>query len=228
MLGHNKRLQRKLKEHGGNRAWATILESKKGSTTTGGVNVVPGQAGSITMRREFRLRVEPEGEPPFEAAVKQAFNDSHGWQIPEEGWSVTVIYDPNDHSKVVMDVDAMPVGPGVDRDEAVARHERAMERQKIREMAPGDSGRRAEQVRAVALDATLSPEEKRAKIIELSASMGAAPKTMFVGGQVVQAGDAAGPAAAVDALAKLADLRDRGVLTDAEFEAQKAKLLGSS
>lgn len=228
MLGHNKRLEPKLKEQGGKRAWATILESKKGWTTTGGVNAVPGQAGSITIRREFRLRVEPEGEPQFEATVKQAFNDSHGWHIPEEGWSMTVIYDPNDHSKVVIDVDAMPVGPGVDRDEAVARHERAMERQKMREMAPGDSGWPAEQLRSVALDATLSPEEKRAKIMELSASMGGAPKTMFVGGQAVQAGNAAGPAAAVDALAKLADLRDRGLLTDAEFEAQKTRILGAN
>jgi len=30
-----------------------------------------------------------------------------------------------------------------------------------------------------------------------------------------------------DQLHKLADLKDKGVLTDAEFEAQKAKLLGS-
>jgi hypothetical protein len=31
-----------------------------------------------------------------------------------------------------------------------------------------------------------------------------------------------------DQLTKLADLRDRGALTDAEFEAQKAKLLAGS
>ncbi len=37
---------------------------------------------------------------------------------------------------------------------------------------------------------------------------------------------AAGPASAADELAKLADLRDRGVLTSQEFDAQKAALLG--
>ena len=37
---------------------------------------------------------------------------------------------------------------------------------------------------------------------------------------------AAGSASSADELAKLADLKQRGVLTDAEFEAQKAKLLG--
>jgi putative oligomerization/nucleic acid binding protein len=36
---------------------------------------------------------------------------------------------------------------------------------------------------------------------------------------------AAGADALVDRLARLADLRDRGVLTEAEFQAQKAKLL---
>jgi Short C-terminal domain len=35
----------------------------------------------------------------------------------------------------------------------------------------------------------------------------------------------AGSGSAVDELAKLADLKEKGVLTDSEFEAQKAKLL---
>jgi hypothetical protein len=35
-----------------------------------------------------------------------------------------------------------------------------------------------------------------------------------------------GPVSVADELQKLADLRDRGVLTQEEFEAQKAKLLG--
>jgi hypothetical protein len=39
--------------------------------------------------------------------------------------------------------------------------------------------------------------------------------------------DAAGGGSA-DELAKLADLHDKGVLTDAEFEAQKAKILSAS
>jgi hypothetical protein len=40
----------------------------------------------------------------------------------------------------------------------------------------------------------------------------------------------AAPAAAPDPIAQLkdlADLRDKGILTDAEFQAQKAKILGS-
>ena len=37
---------------------------------------------------------------------------------------------------------------------------------------------------------------------------------------------AAGASSNVDDLARLADLKEKGVLTDAEFQAQKAKLLG--
>lgn len=37
--------------------------------------------------------------------------------------------------------------------------------------------------------------------------------------------DAAAPTSPADDLAKLADLRERGVITDAEFEQQKAKVL---
>ena len=39
--------------------------------------------------------------------------------------------------------------------------------------------------------------------------------------------EAAGPQSSADQLAKLADLRDRGVITPAEFDQQKAKILAS-
>ena len=41
-----------------------------------------------------------------------------------------------------------------------------------------------------------------------------------------QVRQAAGASGSVDQLAELADLKEKGVLTDAEFQAQKAKLLG--
>jgi putative oligomerization/nucleic acid binding protein len=37
--------------------------------------------------------------------------------------------------------------------------------------------------------------------------------------------DAAGASSSADELAKLADLRDRGVITEAEFQQGKAKIL---
>jgi len=208
MLGRNKRLQRKLEEQGGEEAPATVLESKQEWASTGGVNVSPGQAGSISIHQKLTLRVEPDGEPPFEATVKQVFNDTHGWPIPQEGWSVTVLYDPKDHSKLVLDLDKMPVGPGVDRDEALARHERAVERMqnpaaRRQEVADLKTAAAAQAQGAAALQDMLAkaPDQARAAV----------PNT-----------DVA------DELTKLADLRDRGVLSDAEFEAQKAKVLGTS
>lgn len=207
MLGHNEQLARKLKEQGGARAWATVLESEKQWGSAGGSNIAPGQAGSITIHQKLKLRVEPNGEPSFEATVKQVFNDSHGWHIPQEGYSVQVIYDPNDRSKLVLDLDAMPVAPGFDRDEATARHEEA-----IAQMRDPDA--RREQI-----------EEMKAKAAEQM--RGAAAMQEMIGkGFPQQSGAGSGPDVA-DELTKLADLRDRGVLTDAEFEAQKAKLLGA-
>jgi Short C-terminal domain len=48
-----------------------------------------------------------------------------------------------------------------------------------------------------------------------------------MGGAVAAPAVPAAPADPIDALTRLADLRDQGVLTDAEFEVQKAKVLGS-
>jgi hypothetical protein len=120
---------------------------------------------------------------------------------------VIVIYDSNDPSKLVIDVDKMPVGPGVDRDEAVARHERVMARVK-------------------------NPEARRQQIEEMKAKA-AAQAQAAIGLQEMMAKAAAQAQAApkpdvADQLTKLANLRDRGVLSDAEFEAQKAKLLATS
>jgi phage baseplate assembly protein gpV len=208
MLGHNKRLERKLKEHGGSQAWATVLDSRKEWASTGGGNVSPGQAGSITIHQALKLRVEPDGEAPFEASVKQVFNDSHGWPIPQEGWSVAVIYDPNDHSKVVIDLEQMPVMPGADRDEAVARHERAM-------VWAQDPAAQRQQIEAMKADA-VAKAQAAAGLQETVAAAFSAPQTGAPGANTV------------DQLTKLADLRDRGVLSDAQFEALKTKLIGTS
>ena len=208
MFGHNKRLERKLKEQGGKEAWATVLESKQEWSSTGGGNVARGQAGSFTIHQKLELRVEPDGEPQFQATVKQVFNDTQGWPIPQDGWSVTVLYDPDDHSKLVLDLDKMPVGPGVDRDEALARHERAMAR--VRDPAAG-----RQQIAEMQAAATAQAQ-------------GAAALQEMVANAPNQARAAAPNTDVADQLTKLADLRDRGVLSDAEFEAQKAKVLGTS
>jgi len=74
------------------------------------------------------------------------------------------------------------------------------------------------------------------KVIDAVGSKGPAGANIMIGGQslqdmMAQAGAAQAAAAQatanpVEQLTKLADLHDRGVLTDEEFAAQKAKLLG--
>ena len=205
MLGHNERLVRELNEHGGKHAWATVLESKQQWSSTGGWNKVPGQAGSFTIHQKLKLHVEPEGEPPFETTVEQVFNDTHGAHIPQEGWSVTVIYDPNNHSKVAIDLDGQFVRPGRDRDEAVARAEMAAR------MRDPDARRQL-------------VEERRAQAAErVQRTIQEIMATSAPGSQ----GTEQPKPDPVEQLSKLADLRDRGVLTEAEFQAQKARILAA-
>ncbi len=61
------------------------------------------------------------------------------------------------------------------------------------------------------------------------AQAGAVGGLVIAGGQVVSPAPAAAaePPSLADQLAKLADLKNQGVLTDSEFQAQKAKLLGT-
>ena len=62
-----------------------------------------------------------------------------------------------------------------------------------------------------------TPRSRRSASLARRSTSGSAPAAPVRGG--------AGPDPLVDRLARLADLRDRGVLTEAEFQAQKAKLL---
>jgi hypothetical protein len=139
VLGHNERLEKKLREHG-KRAWATVLESEKGWASTGGLNKTAGQAGSMTIHQKLTLRVEPDGEQPFEAKIKQVFNDSEGMSIPQEGYSVAVFYDGDDHSKVALDMEGTPVRPGRDREAAAARREQVLDQYEALKERPSGEG----------------------------------------------------------------------------------------
>ncbi len=119
---------------------------------------------------------------------------------------------------------------GTDRSKLSAdEREDAMraQKQKMRETMAGDSAQRGQQILAIQRDPSIPPEQKGAKISELMSGMGVAAPNVLVGGQpLAAAASPSDPSATADALTKLADLHDRGVLTDQEFEAQKRKLLG--
>jgi hypothetical protein len=78
----------------------------------------------------------------------------------------------------------------------------------------------------------LAKDQASQKLIDAVASETPPGANIVIGGQSLQdmMAQAGGQMAAdpADQLGKLADLRDRGVLTEEEFAAQKAKVLGSS
>jgi hypothetical protein len=151
-----KSLEEKLRAANGKSAPATILSTKEGA----GYN--PGNAGHT--RQHYTLRVEPVGEPSFEAKVT-----IWGDELPENpqpGRTVVALYDPDDHSKVAFDLAATI--------------------KKVQEQVELDWEREDREDRQGSAASTQDPLEK---------------------------------------LKELGDLRDRGVLTQAEFEAEKAKLL---
>jgi hypothetical protein len=77
--------------------------------------------------------------------------------------------------------------------------------------------------------ATADPEGFRARMLGQAQGSGASAFVMTPGGLAPPGTPAQGPSTDdADRLSKLADLHDRGVLTDAEFAAEKAKILGES
>lgn len=198
MFGSKKKLDEKLAQQGGVVAWATVLEAQT-RWETADVDAF-NQVRSTTEHMTVRVRVEPDGGQPFEAEFKQTFK-----RQPFKGWQCKVTYDPNDHSKIVVHEDSI-TPPGIDH--AQADRATAMRTEML---AAAKSGHIADYI-----------EEMKAR-----AAAGDAPGVMIAGGQVISPSGAAAPDV-YDRLDKLAGLRDRGVLTEAEFEAQKAKLLADS
>jgi hypothetical protein len=148
------------------------------------------------------VTVQPDSGEPFEASFRQAFTGLR----PFKGWQCKVIYDPNDRSRIaVLENSITP--PGIDHTKA----ERAAE---IRSeaMAAASSGNMAGYIESL---------KERAQSGELGG-------VTIVDGRVISSGAPASKPDIVDQLTKLDALRARGVLTDAEFAAQKAKLLAES
>ena len=90
MFGLHKLRERKL-EKSGKAATAVVISSE--------YNMGSGTAGyGATILCKMKLQVQPEGEPAFEASL-DAWMDPP----PSEGDSVPVVYDPADHSKLIID-----------------------------------------------------------------------------------------------------------------------------
>jgi hypothetical protein len=179
--------ERKLRKGGGLSAPATVLEIHKGRSltwTNSGINGQPGakiQEGTVATDR-YKLRVQPDGEAPFETETKLKDDQLFGLHAVGVGSTVIVVFDPEDHTRVLIDVPATKA-----------------------------------QARRGGRPTVLSGDN----IAAFFATDAAGRAAVIAGAQ------AGAPSSGVaDELTKLADLHDRGVLTDAEFETQKKQLLG--
>jgi hypothetical protein len=200
ILGNKKKLEEQLSQEGGTVAWATITDVGVGFETArvDGFNQVTSQTDHV----KITVTVQPDNGEPFEASFRQAFTGRR----PFKGWQCKVIYDPNDRSRIAVLEDSItPLG--IDH----AKAERAAE-MRSEAMAAVSGGNIAEYVESL---------KARAQSGELQG-------VTIVDGRMISPGAPASKPDIVDQLTKLDQLRARGVLTDAEFAAQKAKLLAES
>ena len=185
MLGKpSKRLKKKLEEKG-TRAPATVVDiAEKGMAVTSGPE---GIVANTEVVLKTRLKVQPEGEPEFEVTERFRYPQL---AIPSAGSVLPVIFDPEDHDKIM--IDWSPEG----------QQEAALSAAGI---DPGQLGQLMEQ----------------AQQWQAQGMQGGA------GQMPAMAAPAAQPKSdPVEQLERLAKLKEQGALTEAEFEAEKAKILG--
>jgi hypothetical protein len=195
MLGKPSRhLHKHLEEHG-KRANATVVEiASRGMAVTNGAE---GVIGNTTLMLKTKLNVEPNGEPSFEIEKRFRYGQL---AVPSAGMKVAVIYDPDDHDKIMLDDTRSPYSVATGS------------------TAPRDVGKLLAEVKAAQAESGGDPQAL-AKI--LRERLGAEQGIVIDGGTTFDTA----PADPLDRLAKLAKLHDSGVLTDAEFADAKAKIL---
>jgi len=208
MLGKLSRRTRKKLEERGTRAPAVVVEiAERGMSVTSG----SGQLVANTeVMLKTKLRVEPADEPAFEVEERFRFPQL---AIPSVGSRLAVIYDQQDHDKIM--IDRSP--------EAVAT-----QFANVPGMQGTDLGSLVNTVKEA--EAQTQDPQELARILQDQLGTNVTVQQQDSSGVTFgQPGGGFGtPAAAedpVDKLAKLQELREKGALTDAEFEAQKARIL---
>jgi hypothetical protein len=206
-----KTLEQKLTETGGTVAWATVLDARSMWTSGSNYENGPYTVGNHN-HMKVKLRVEPDGDLPFEASFHQTFPG----RIPIKDFQAKVIFDPADHDKIAILHDQIfPFG--LTREQC----ERSAQRHHDLEQASKE-GRLSEYIR----EEVRKGQAQAAPSGQVLFSEGGPAFMVHPSGDSFPQSPSPGPEIA-DELKKLADLRDRGALSDAEFEQQKAKLLSS-
>jgi hypothetical protein len=203
----SRRTIRDLEDHG-TPAPATILEiAEKGMAVTSGADTIVANTEVVL---KTRLRIEPVGAPTFE--VEQRFRYPQ-LSVPSQGSRISVVFDPDDHDKVMVDREALPL---LSADVLARAGSKGSMLGGILDVAqaarrdhPGDPDALADAVRS-SLGVPNGPD-----------------MSVFSGSALA----AFGQPPAVDpigSLERLVALRDAGVLTPEEFATQKAAVLARS
>jgi hypothetical protein len=215
MLGKlSRRTRRKLEEHG-KRAPAVVLEiAERGMSVTSGP---AGLISSTELALKTKLRVEPADEMPFE--VDQRFRYPQ-LAIPSVGTRVAVLYDPSDHDKIMIDRSAAGAAiqfggaagmAGTDLQSLVSKVKDAQSQTQD----PQELARILQE--QLGTNVTVQQQDSSGVTFGAPGAGFGTPDSAF--GTPAEEDP-------VDKLTKLAELREKGMLTDAEFESQKARILG--
>jgi len=209
MLGKLSRRTRKKVEEHGKRAPAVVVEIAES-----GMSISSGQLVADTeMVLKTKLRVEPLDEPPFE--VEERFRYPQ-LAVPSVGSRLAVLYDPSDHDKLM--IDRSPGGMATQFATAAGIQgnslQSLMSTVQEAEAETKDPQQLARLLRE-RLGANVTVQQQDSSDVTFGT-----PSTGFATPAPAPAEDP------VDKLAKLQELREKGTLTDAEFESQKTRILG--
>jgi hypothetical protein len=209
MFYKNTKLVKRLLESG-RRAPAELLEVRHSGPSSGTVN------NAVWWDLTLRARVMPDGEEPFEAKFKTRWYALAGGLL--EGMVVEVLYDPDDHDKVAIDSEA-----ALQRREAEIAQKQELLRARGIVMTPtGIMRTKGEPTPSDPLAGADRVNDMTARLRAKMAERGLSPELL------TGSAPAAAPAPdRLEQLAKLGELHTSGVLSDAEFEAEKQKILGS-
>lgn len=200
----------------GLRAYADVLavEQSPISVTIGNPNLL----GNNEIRWQLQLRVLPESEASFDAKVHALLPQLNQ---PRPGTRVAVLYDPKDHGRVELDQQPASVA-----DSAIAA---------ITNARPDLSGAQVMGMPMTDMirEAIADPNAFRAQMMQRSAEMQQQALSAMQAAQAAPT-QPAPPSPSppsddpVDRLERLAALKDRGLITDEEFEQQKRRILGET
>ena len=203
LFGGDRRLEANLRQSG-RPATADVSDAQRayGLHSAGG-QAVDDQNTTTTWR--LRLQVNPDGEASFDAKLTEAVPLGEEISV---GQRMAVLYDPHDHSRIAIDHGS---------EGGTASVEAALYSAAAREAPPDPTALKGPWKASPDGEGSIF---RRGMLAHPSA---AGPKLTDVSRAAVDGGTGE---LLEDRLARLADLRDRGAVTAAEFEQQKRQILG--